>query len=235
VPSSSLARTGLVLTLLATAAVAPARAVVVVAWDFEGLQGRLPTTGTQFALAASEGMGTMKLVHASSSSFTSVVGNGTPSALSSDQWAVNDHYDFDTSTTGLQNVRIQWSQTSSNSGPADFALFAKIPGQADRNLLGYIVGNNSWSSSSVSTASMYDFDLASFPFLNDQDILSFSLVLMGGSRADGQPGTVLAAGTNRIDNLVIEATPIPAPSPLPLLGAAAAFLCSRRLRRRCRL
>jgi hypothetical protein len=236
-PSPCLAKTGAILALFAAATVAPASAATIVAWDFEGLQN-LPKTGQQYFATPSEGMGKMKLVHNSTTTtFSDVVGNGNPSALGSNEWTVADYYDFDTATTGFKDIRIKWSQTSSNAGPAKFALFAKNFGGPALKLQDYTVGNASWSSSGVSASSKYSFDLSSIPALNNQAIVTFSLVLMGPERADGEPGTILSAGTNRIDDMVIEGVPLPppVPGPLPLLGAVAAFTTSRRIRRRCRL
>lgn len=78
-------------------------------------------------------------------------------------------------------------------------------------------------------------DLSSITSLNNQPGFFLRLEMNGTARADGQGGGVVSTGTSRIDNVSIEATKLPVPGPLPLLGVAGAFGTARRLRRRVRL
>ena len=216
-----------------------AKAAVLASWDFEDLSGSLNQTGTNFGpLASTTGTGKLFAQHASASTdFTSPVGNGSDRSLSSNNWAIGDYYEFYTGSNGFKDLKLSWSQTSSNAGPGDFGVMYSTDGVHFNLFSGYTVAPNSWSFSSQSLASNKIVDLSSVLALNDKGLLSLRLVMNGGGRADGGTAGVLATGTSRIDNVSIEGIPIPSavPAPLPLFGLAGAFGVSRRLRRRVRL
>ena len=216
-----------------------AKAAVLASWDFEDLSSSLNQTGTNFGpLASTTGTGKLFAQHASASTdFTSPVGNGSPRSLNSNNWAIGDYYEFYTDSKGFKDLKLSWSQTSSNAGPGDFGVVYSTDGSNFTPFSSYNVAPNTWNSSSESLASRNIVDLSSVLALNNKGLLSLRLVMNGGGRADGGTGGVLTTGTSRIDNVRIEATPIPSavPAPLPLFGLAGAFGVSRRLRQRVRL
>src|SRR5205085_326945 len=73
--------------------------------------------GTQTAGSAFTGN------HASASTtWSNPAGNGSTKSLSSNNWAINDYYQFSFSMTGYNSLSITFDQTGSSTGPRDFKI-----------------------------------------------------------------------------------------------------------------
>jgi hypothetical protein len=194
-----------VLGLLAAAALTSVAHgdVVLTAWNYEAatISGTAATFGP---IAASTGVGSASGVHASASSvWSSPAGNGSSKAFSSDHWAINDYYQFQTSTILYSGVTLSWDQTRSSSGPASFNLQYSTDGSAFTTFSSYTVGTTAWSSGSPVLTSSFSADLSSITALNNQPSVYFRLVA-----TSAPTGT---AGTTRNDNFSIVAS-VPEPA-----------------------
>lgn len=113
-----------VLSLIVSQAYA---ATLITDWTFET---SLPTgTSSTITLVAETGTGTAIGSHASATTaWSNPVGNGSSDSWSSNQFAVGDYYEFQTSTVGFGTISLSWDQTSSNTGPRDFILQYSLNG-----------------------------------------------------------------------------------------------------------
>ena len=160
--------------------------------------------------------------------WSSPTGNGSTYSFSSNNWTIGDYYQVSVSTIGYSGVSISWDQTRSGTGPATFDAVMSVDGGANWTtiLAGYSVvqagfaGTNTTSWSSVTPQA------------------GFTLTAVAGAAADEQANvlfrlrstvTTAAAGTNRVDNIVVSGTAIPAPGAIALLGVAG-LVGSRRRR-----
>jgi hypothetical protein len=163
---------------------------------------------------------------AAATTYSSPSGNGSTYSLSSNNWAIGDYYQVAFSTIGSAGLSISWDQTRSSTGPATFDALLSIDGGATwTNLLtGYSViqaglagtGTTSWSSVTNQVAFTQTVALGlSAENLTDVRVRFSSTV------------TTTAAGTNRIDNILVTNN-IPTPGAIALLGLAG--LVARRRR-----
>jgi hypothetical protein len=220
------------LALLLGAAAAPAFAQTTLAdWTFETVA---PTTSGPYA--ADVGSGTATGFHALTSTYSATAGNGSFNAWSSNNWSVGDYYQFQVSTTGQSGLSLSWDETSSNTGPKDFALEYSTNGGASFTTVGssYSVlanasPNPTWTNSTYHSIYTMTEDLSGITALNNDASVLFRLVDVDTTSANG--GTVASTGTDRVDNFSLIA--IPEPSTYALiagLAVAAAALARRRLR-----
>lgn len=197
-----------------------ASADVVAQWTFETSVPLTagPHTAEAGALAASS---FATGFHADSTvAFSNPVGNGSGESFSSDKWAVGDYYQFSTSSTNYTGITITWDQTRSATGPQTFGLFVSADGFATSTLLStYTVAQVTWASGTYSPASTFAAVAAGAGFDN-KATLSFRLVNQAAPGASG--------GTNRVDNIKIEGTFVPAPSSMALAGIAGLVAARRR-------
>jgi hypothetical protein len=190
------------------------------------------TTGVSYNYgAADQGAGAagsmLSSAHvAAATTYSSPSGNGSTYSLSSNNWAIGDYYQVAFSTIGSAGLSISWDQTRSSTGPATFDALLSIDGGATwTNLLtGYSViqaglagtGTTSWSSVTNQVAFTQTVALGlSAENLTDVRVRFSSTV------------TTTAAGTNRIDNILVTNN-IPTPGAIALLGLAG--LVARRRR-----
>lgn len=161
--------------------------------------------------------------HASGATvYSNPVGNGSLESFSSNNWGVGDYYQFTTSTVGFMNITISWDQTRSSTGPQFFDLYYSTDGTNFTLLVdNYDVPAISWSSTMPDATGTTSFAEAGPAALDNQATIWFRMV--ADSAASG------TAGSNRVDNVVIAGTAIPAPGALALLGIAG--LGARRRRR----
>ena len=89
-----------------------ASASVIADWTFETSQ---PATAGPFSPETGAGSATGS--HAGAAVYSTPAGNGSSHSFSSNTWAVGDYYQYQVSTTGLDDISIQFDQTSSNTGP----------------------------------------------------------------------------------------------------------------------
>jgi hypothetical protein len=166
-------------------------------------------------------------VHASAAAYTTPAGNGSANSFNSNTWATGDHYLFHLSSTGYQDITVEWDQTRSSTGPNDFKLEYSTDGvnytQAGANLdvlQNGLAPNASWSSGGgVIAAYHFSRDLSSVTALNNATDLYIRVASLEAGAA---------AGTVRIDNFVINANLIPEPSSLGVLALGALMIRRRR-------
>lgn len=208
-------------------------------WSFEGGAPFSPTsvtgtTGSQCTadLGAQAAVAQMVGVHASASTlFQSVVGNGSGNSYSSNMWALGDYYQFQTATTGVSDLGIQFDHVSSTTGPRDWKVQYSLNGTTFTDAGTYSVGPNAnpaWSSvAPVGPAGLdtYNLDLRSITAINNQ--ANVYLRLTPSALTAAQQGSSFAnTGTSRVDNFMIynnfdpTQSPIEQPAATPVLPQA---------------
>jgi len=161
--------------------------------------------------------------HASAATvYSNPVGNGSFESFSSNNWSVGDYYAFQTSTVGYESISITWDQTRSGTGPQFFDLYWSTDGSNFFLLVdNYDVPAITWMSGTPDATLTTSFAAAGPAALDNQASIWFLMV------ADSAPSST--AGSNRVDNIVINGNVIPAPGAFALIGVAG--LISRRRRR----
>ncbi|MBX3355419.1 MAG: hypothetical protein KF724_06945 [Phycisphaeraceae bacterium] len=168
-------------------------------WTFESLQSPF-TAGPHPAEGGVIG-GDATGEHASSATvWSSPVGNGSLRSFSSNNWTAGDTYTFTTSSLGYGDLEFGWSQTRSNTGPADFVVEWSAGGNGDEEvwfaLLEYDIPVITWSSINFNAGSV--FGPIKLPAeANDLEVLRIRLRSLV---------TTAAAGTNRIDDIIVVGT-----------------------------
>ncbi len=143
--------------------------------------------------------------------FTSNVGNGSANSYIGTNWNPNNYFQFEVNTTGYKNITIQFDQTGSASGPANFELqYSTSAAGPFTNVAAYTVIKNGagslliWSASTYATGYTYNFSLSTFTALNNNATVYFRLEDLNTTSING--GTVAAGGTSKIDNVIIRGT-----------------------------
>jgi len=156
-----------------------------------------------------------------STAWSSPAGNGSTYALSSNGWNVGDYYQISLATTGYNAVSVAWDQTRSSTGPAGFEAVLSVDGGSTFSSLGaYTVNQVSWSTSVPVTTSSFA-SVASAADNQASVIIRFKVVTAG---------TSTTTGTNRIDNISVNGTVVPVPSPGAIALVGLAGLVARRRR-----
>jgi PEP-CTERM motif len=205
------------------------RGQTIAQWTFES-----NTATNSGPIAADIGLGSASGSHAGAAVYSSPAGNGSPHSYSVNTWAVNDYWQFSSSTIGYSGIELEWDQTSSGTGPRDFILSYSTDGTSfsqfgsQYSVLANASPNPTWNASTSSSLYHFAVDLSSIAGLNNQGSVYFRLVDNSTTSANG--GTVATAGTDRLDNFTIEVVPEPTSAALGLLGVGfAAWL--RRFRK----
>ncbi len=181
-------------------------------WTFEGVTTTNTGTAPIFSVGsavADLGVQTsgssMTGLHASSSTvWSNPSGDGTAKAISSNNWAVNDYYQFQFNTTNFNNLSITWDQTGSATGPRDFKVQYSTNGSTFTDATGpnsaYQLTLDAWTATAANyvQASTRILDLSGVTALNN--VASVYIRLVVTTTTSINAGTVAAAGTNRIDN-----------------------------------
>ncbi len=222
--------------LAATAAAAftfvlPAQAVTVVQWDFEAAVVSATATTTLPGIAASLGSGTATGVHAASTTvYSTPGGNGSPKAISANNWAIGDYWQFSFSTTGYTGVSVSFDQGSSSTGPKDFTLAYSTDGFTFSNFASYALPlTSNFNSSTFNSGFTVTYDLSAVTALNNK--ASVAIRLIDASTVSIGGGVVGTTGTDRVDNFTVMATAVPeAETAAMLLAGLAAlgFIAKRR-------
>ena len=153
--------------------------------------------------------------------WTSPAGNGSTYALSSNAWNVGDYYQISLNTIGYSGVSVAWEQTRSSTGPAGFEAVLSVDGGTTFSSLGsYTVNQVSWSATVPVTTSSFG-SLASAADNQASVIIRFKVVTAG---------TSTTTGTNRIDNISVNGTVVPVPTPGAIALIGVAGLVARRRR-----
>jgi len=100
---------------------------------------------------------------------------------------------------------------------------------ANYSVLANASPNPVWNTTTYQAVYTSSIDLSSVTALDNAATVVFRLVDMSTTSANG--GTVAAAGTDRVDNFTVSATPVPEPSTLAL-GLVGGFTCWVALRRK---
>lgn len=229
-----MSRLSLVAVAASSTLVASASAALVAGWTittaFPTGAGNVPTGPTYSVGAANDGLQTggseLKSVHAlAASTYTSPSGNGSLYGFSSNNWSTGDYYEARVSTTGYTDISISWDQTRSATGPITFDLIMSTDGGANFTplLAGYTVlqsggggAPGTWSTTTYNP--IYSFNQAASAADNQTEVI-FRLRSLS---------TTAAAGSNRIDNVMIYSGPVPAPGAIALLGVAGLAGLRRR-------
>jgi hypothetical protein len=179
-------------------------------WTF---QTSVPLTAGPFSPEL--GSGAASGSHAGTTAYSSPAGNGSSHSFSANGWAVNDYWQFQTSTVGFTGIQLEWDQVSSSTGPRDFKLQYSTDGSsfatfgADYTVL-VNTSPTAWSSTVAITTTHYISDLSSIPALDNASAVYFRLVDDSTTSAGG--GTVASTGTDRVDNFTVEVIPVPEPA-----------------------
>ena len=231
---SVLTKFSLVAVAAATAVATSASAAVVAGWTittaFPTGAGNVPTGVTYTVGAANEGLQTtgseLRSVHSlAAATYTSPAGNGSQYAFSSNNWSTGDFYEARLSTLGYSDISISWDQTRSSTGPATFELVMSTDGGANFTTLlaSYTVlqsggggAPGTWSSTTYNP--IYSLNQAAAAADNQANVIFRFRSL----------ATTAAAGSSRIDNVMIYSGPVPAPGAIALLGVAGLAGLRRR-------
>jgi len=199
-------------------AATPAWAEVLAEWTFET---SVPITAGPHAAEGGVYGGAATGFHADSAAvYSNPVGNGSPESFSSNTWGAGDYYQFETSTSGYQGITIQWDQTRSSTGPGSFDLEYSTDGVSYSTLVDdYTIDAITWSSVTYNALSTFG-PVAGPAGLDDQATVLFRLTAQA-------PGSS-AAGSNRVDDIIISGTLIPEPASLALLSLGALAAARRR-------
>jgi hypothetical protein len=153
---------------------------------------------------------------------SSPVGNGSARSFSSNGWSAGNYYQFATSSSNYENLTLSWDQVRSSTGPANFDLRVSTDGVNFVTLVaGYVVRSNSSPNWSTGGPRVTDDILKVFipAAYNDQANLVFRLVNLDSPAS---------SGTNRVDNVFLNGTIIPAPGTLALAGIGGLLIARRR-------
>ena len=228
-----------------------ARASVVLAnWTFETYNAANSTGANGPTLFAEAGLGAGVAVatgvHASSSAtWSNPGGNGSVESFSVNTWAVGDYFQFSTSSLGYSGISLGWDQTGSSTGPTNFSLLYSTDSGANftqfatyalvkstGNLINFSdsTTGSGWSSTKTAINTSFSYDFSSITGLNNNSNIVFRL----SQRDNITTGTttVAAAGTGRIDNVIITASvPEPSSGALLVLGGVS-LVAVRSLRKK---
>lgn len=214
-------------------AAASSRAATITLWTFETSQPQADDVASLSGILSEVGSGSASGVHASAlSDWSSPVGNGSPHSLNSNNWAVGDYYQFQTSTVGFADITFSFDASSSNTGPRDFKIQYSTDGVLfqDAGITYAVLANASpnpvWSSLTYRPQYFVSADLSSISALNQQPNAYIRLVLTSTTSANGN--TIAGGGTSRIDNVMFSGTEIPEPATLVLCGIAVVGLIAAR-------
>jgi hypothetical protein len=209
---------------IAFASVSVCSAATVASWSFEPPNSPPTVTGTSITgIPPDFGSGNASGVHASSSTtFSSVVGNGSATALGADHWVGGDYWQFQFSTLGFAHLQLSFDARASFSGPTNVTLSYSLNGSSFTTLNPNVnVPAGTWNSSVRSLTFAHTFDLTAVTALDNAPNLYFRLTANLPPFDTGNSGS--------IDNFIVTASPIPEPSSLALVtGALLAGVAYRR-------
>ena len=220
--------------LFAIGAVETSNASTLADWTFEScsLASYSPgpntaTTNFYAELGLEAGAAAVSGLHAGSATYSSPLGNGSLDSLSSTAWAQCDYYQFSVSLDLIDNsysgIKVSYDQNGSSSGPKSFYIAYSCNGLSFTKFgsdYGLPAGV-SWSGSSPNHATQFSDDFSLITALDKASTIYFRIVddspTTVGAINGGNVGTT---GSDRIDNIVVNATITPTPEPSPLALAA---------------
>ena len=201
--------------------------------------GKTPSA-TQSGISADIGAGTASASHATAGTAWSIPsGNGSSNSWSANNWNQNDYYQFQVSTIGFDTITISYDQTGSATGPKTFALQYSIDGSSFTTFgSSYsLISTPAWNPNtpSGSAGESFAFDLSSITVINGISAAYFRVIDLSPTTAGAiNGGNVGTAGTDRIDNFIVNGVLVPVPEPSTLafatFGGIACLLALRRKR-----
>jgi hypothetical protein len=213
-------------------------ATVLSSWTFEAPNTPPDVTnnGTGPNATSSGGLfgGTVSGLHASADTdWTTPAGNGSADSYSVNTWGIGDYFQIATSSLGYKGLSLTFDTTGSGTGPKDFKVQASTDGSTFTDIgfsyaalvngapnLSWSVANGVQAAYSITTTLPASLDNAASIYLR---LVNTSTVAING-------GTVGTGGTNRIDNVSVDALApvVPEPASIMLLGLSALGLLIRR-------
>ena len=171
-------------------------------WDFEPDPLATSLTNATFGPLATDngGTGTLTGVHAATNTvWSSPIGNGSSNALSANNWAIGDYFQFQASSLAYSNISLAWSQTRSSTGPTNWSLRYSTDGVSFTAFTNYSVAATTWNATNASQASVFTVSLATVTALDNQANVYLRLV---------SEEATAPAGSARIDDVTITALPL---------------------------
>ena len=223
-------------SLVAAVLVMPSTSAVVVGWTMPTAfpTGTAVPTGLSYTPygsgIADQGDQTagsqIRSVHTSASTaYTSPAGNGSAYAFSSNYWGAGDFYEISFNASNYVGMTLSWDQARSSTGPSSFVVSMSVNGGVFQNLYSYSVlqsggGGAPGTWTTTTSLSAYSFSGVA---LNGADnagpvVVRFVSQVAGSS----------TAGSNRIDNIFVNGSLLPAPGAVALVGIAALVAGRRR-------
>jgi hypothetical protein len=210
-----------------------ASAALIAGWTFES---SIPATaGSHVAeLGLQAGTAPASGFHATgTTTYSNPVGNGSNESFSSNNWTtIGDYYQFQVNLAGYNSATITWDQTRSSTGPSAFDLQYSIDGSTFNTIGSYTVLNNAAAAgppvvpgawNSTTNYPVYTFGPTSLTAAVDNQATVYVRLRSRATAASG--------GTNRVDNVLINAQQIPEPSAFALLGLSVARITFVRRRK----
>ncbi len=222
-----------------------AQADVIADWTFQTptstnniVGAGLATGATQSGVLADIGTGTASASHATATTAWSIPsGNGSSNSWSANNWTLGDYYQFSVSSAGFQNITISYDQVGSATGPGHFDFEYSTDGSTFTPVgsIYNLVSSPAWNPNTASgvAAESFFYDLSSITALNNLPAVYFRIIdqsaTTGGAINGNNVGT---GGTDRVDNFIVNATPVPEPATIALatLGGLAGLFSLRRKR-----
>ena len=201
-----------------------ARAAVMANWTFEVSDPPSATGATNGPYAPEIGAGSATGFHANAAGgWSSPAGNGSSNSWSGNTWTQGDYFQFEVSTTGLEDIVFTWDQTRSSSGPPtwDLQYATSASGPFTTFTDDYALPIITWSTSSAG-GTTFTADLSAVTSVDDAPVVVFRIL------ADSSP--TFATGSARLDNVIVSGSPIPEPATTGII--ASLFLAGVIRRRR---
>jgi hypothetical protein len=168
-------------------------------------------------------------VHAlAAATYTSPAGNGSQYSFSSNNWSIGDYYEARLSTSNYTDISLSWDQARSSTGPSTFELIFSVDGGVSWTtaIASYaVLQSGGGGSPGTWSTSIYNSLYTSVTGLAGAEDAAELLIRFRATVAAGG-----SSGSNRIDNVVVSGTLIPAPGAIALLGAAGLIGGTRRRR-----
>jgi len=202
--------------------------ITIANWTFET---SIPTSagphfaedGLQAGVAAATGF---RASTTGTTTYSNPAGNGSLESFSSNNWTtIGDYYQFQVNLSGYQNASVTWDQARSGTGPASFNLQYSTDGTTFTTINSYNVLVSTSPTAWNSTTNFTAFNFGSISLTSAVDNQSTVFVRMSSQ------SVAAAAGTNRIDNVIIQATVVPEPSTMSLLALAVTGMIFERSRK----
>ncbi len=158
--------------------IAPKRSILT-SWTFEG--------DVSTAAVDMNGGAVISTNSGGKTSFSN--GNGDDGSWSNNHWDTDEYIEISVNTTGFEELRLQFDDSASGTGPKGFKLQYSIDGIDFMDLDGAEINTNA----SFSASPMHDFDLSAIAVLNNNTQIKLRLVIVTPASE--------SSGTWRLDNV----------------------------------